>query len=68
MGECLLTIVSMGYATFPRYGEQSSRTDLVSGLIIRPCSGTIKISFRRLKDVYFFTTRCNKHKKIEKLD
>lgn len=61
MGECLLTIVSMGYATFPRYGEQSSRTDLVSGLIIRPCSGTIKIS-------YFFTTRCNKHKKIEKLD
>lgn len=36
MGECLLTIVSMGYATFPRYGEQSSRTDLVSGLIIRP--------------------------------
>lgn len=60
MGECLLTIVSMGYATFPRYGEQSSRTDLVSGLIIRPCSGTIKIS-------YFFTTRCNKQK-IEKLD
>lgn len=61
MGECLLTIVSMGYATFPRYSEQSSRTDLVSGLIIRPCSATIKIS-------YFFTTRCNKHKKIEKLD
>lgn len=63
MGECLLTIVSMGYATFPRYGEQSSRTDLVSGLIIRPCSA-IKISYV----YFFFTTRCNKHKKIEKLD
>ena len=24
MGECLLTIVSIGYATFVRYGEQSS--------------------------------------------